>query len=42
MSIHIEYDPGGNTRAERFDNALAAAERDLEFVLKHLKAANSE
>jgi L-ribulose-5-phosphate 3-epimerase len=36
ISIHIEYDPGGSTRVERIDNALAAAERDLAFVRKHL------
>jgi len=38
MSIHIEYDPGGNTRSERIDNALAAAQRDVAFVRKHLAA----
>jgi len=36
VSVHIEYDPGGSTRLERIDNNLAAAERDLAFVRKHL------
>lgn len=36
LSIHIEYDPGGSTRSERIDNALAAAQRDVAFVKKHL------
>jgi len=36
LSVHIEYDPGGSTRPERIDNSLAAAERDLAFVRKHL------
>jgi sugar phosphate isomerase/epimerase len=39
VSIHIEYDPGGSTRPERIDNALAAAQRDIGFVRKHLAAA---
>lgn len=38
VSVHIEYDPGGRTRAERIDNNLAAAERDIGFVRKHLAA----
>lgn len=37
ISLHIEYDPGGSTRLERIDNSLAAAERDLNFVRKHLE-----
>lgn len=37
VSLHIEYDPGGATRVERFDNSLAAAERDLSFLRKQLK-----
>jgi hypothetical protein len=36
--VHIEYDPGGRTRAEKIDNNLAAAERDIAFVRKHLAA----
>lgn len=36
LSVHIEYDPGGKTRVERIDNALAAATRDIAFVRKHL------
>lgn len=39
ISIHIEYDPGGSTRVERIDNSLAAAERDIAFVRKHLAQA---
>jgi sugar phosphate isomerase/epimerase len=39
ISIHIEYDPGGKTPVERIDNNLAAAERDLAFIRKHLAAA---
>lgn len=36
LSIHIEYNPGGSTRSERIDNSLAAAQRDVAFVRKHL------
>lgn len=36
LSVHIEYNPGGSTRVERIDNALAAAQRDVSFVRKHL------
>lgn len=32
VSLHIEYDPGGKTRVERFENSLAAAERDLKIL----------
>jgi sugar phosphate isomerase/epimerase len=39
ISLHIEYDPGGATPAERFENSLAAAERDLTFLRKQLTAA---
>ena len=39
ISIHIEYDPGGNTPVERIDNALAAAQKDVAFVRQHLAAA---
>lgn len=40
VSVHIEYDPGGSTRPERIDNALAAAQRDIAFVRKNLHAAS--
>jgi L-ribulose-5-phosphate 3-epimerase len=36
ISLHIEYDPGGATRTERYDKALAAAARDLQFLRKNL------
>jgi L-ribulose-5-phosphate 3-epimerase len=39
LSVHIEYDPGGSTRLERSDNSLAAAERDIGFVRRHLAEA---
>jgi len=39
ISIHIEYDPGGSTHLERIDNSLAAAQRDVAFVRKHLSNA---
>lgn len=39
VSLHIEYDPGGATKAARFENSFAAAERDLAFVRKHWEAA---
>jgi sugar phosphate isomerase/epimerase len=32
ISLHIEYDPGGANKMARFDNSLAAAERDLKFL----------
>jgi L-ribulose-5-phosphate 3-epimerase len=32
ISLHIEYDPGGATKTERYDRSLAAAERDLRFL----------
>ena len=41
LSIHIEYDPGGSTRIERLENSLAAAQRDVEFVRRHLAEAAS-
>lgn len=37
ISLHIEYDPGGKTRAAQFENSLAAAERDLTFLRRHLE-----
>lgn len=39
ISIHLEYDPGGKTRPERIDNNLAAAQKDVAFVKRHLEAA---
>lgn len=39
MSLHIEYDPGGRTAADRLDNALVAAQRDLSFLRQHLDRA---
>ena len=41
LSVHIEYDPGGSTRPERIDNSLAAAQRDVAFVRRHLAQAAS-
>jgi sugar phosphate isomerase/epimerase len=41
ISLHIEYDPGGATPAERFDNSLSAAQRDLKFLRERL-AANAD
>jgi sugar phosphate isomerase/epimerase len=37
ISLHIEYDPGGGSKTARFDNSLAAAERDLKFLRKQLE-----
>jgi L-ribulose-5-phosphate 3-epimerase len=39
VSLHIEYDVGGKTKAARLDNALAAARKDLDYLRKHLTAA---
>lgn len=39
ISVHIEYDPGGSTRPERIDRALAAAQKDIAFVRQHLTGA---
>jgi sugar phosphate isomerase/epimerase len=39
ISIHIEYDPGGSTPVERIHNALAAAQKDVSFVRRHLAEA---
>ena len=39
VSLHIEYDVGGKTRAARLDNALAAARKNLDFLRKQLAAA---
>jgi L-ribulose-5-phosphate 3-epimerase len=39
ISLHIEYDPGGSTKAARFENSLAAATRDLQFLKQQLREA---
>lgn len=39
ISVHIEYPIPGSTRAEQFDNCLAAARRDVDFVTTQLKRA---
>ncbi len=39
ISLHIEYDPGGSTKTARYDNSLAAAQRDLKFLREHLAKA---
>ncbi len=38
ISLHIEYDPGGNTRAEKIERTLQAAKRDLEVLRRLLTA----
>lgn len=38
ISLHIEYDPGGKTKAERYDRAFEAANRDWTFLRGHLEA----
>ncbi len=38
ISMHIEYDPGGKTKTERYDRALEAAARDLRFLRGRLSA----
>ncbi len=42
LSLHIEYDPGGTTRAARFENSFAAAQRDLEFLGKQWQAVQAK
>jgi sugar phosphate isomerase/epimerase len=42
ISLHIEYDPGGATPAERFENSLSAAECDLDFLRDQLRTASGE
>ena len=37
ISLHLEYDVGGKTRAARENNILAALHRDLQFLKKHLR-----
>ena len=39
ISVHIEYAIEGSTKVERFDNCLAAAERDLAFIKRELQRA---
>jgi sugar phosphate isomerase/epimerase len=39
ISLHIEYDPGGSTRATRLENSLTAAQRDLKFLREQLDMA---
>lgn len=39
ISLHIEYDPGGSGKADRFEKSFLAAERDLKFLRKELAAA---
>jgi sugar phosphate isomerase/epimerase len=39
LSLHIEYDVGGKTKAERLDNGLTAAQKDLRFLRKQIAAA---
>lgn len=39
VSLHIEYDPGGANKADRFEKSFLAAERDLTFLRGQLKAA---
>jgi sugar phosphate isomerase/epimerase len=36
VSLHIEYDPGGKSPTERYDRALEAAARDLQFLRARL------
>jgi sugar phosphate isomerase/epimerase len=36
ISLHIEYDPGGSTKTERYDRSLSAADNDLKFLRTHL------
>jgi L-ribulose-5-phosphate 3-epimerase len=39
ISVHIEFPIAGTTPVERFDNCLAAAQRELEFVRSQLARA---
>lgn len=38
ISLHIEYDPGGKTKTEKYDRAMVAAQRDWAFLKRHLEA----
>lgn len=40
ISLHIEYDPGGDTREARYQRSLAAAEHDLGFLRRQLELAS--
>lgn len=40
LSLHIEYDPGGKTKAERFDRSFEAAARDLKFLREQLRGTH--
>ena len=39
LSLHIEYDPGGKSKTERYDKALEAGARDLKYLKEQLRAA---
>jgi L-ribulose-5-phosphate 3-epimerase len=39
ISVHIEFPISGNTPVERFDNCLAAAQREVAFVKSQLERA---
>lgn len=39
ISIHLEYEIAGRTKAEKEDNTLTAAQRDLEFVKARMQEA---
>jgi L-ribulose-5-phosphate 3-epimerase len=39
ISLHIEYDPGGSSKADRFEKSFLAAERDLKFLRAQLRTA---
>jgi len=41
VSLHIEYNPGGSTKTERYDRSLDAAARDLRFLRDHWQGAGS-
>lgn len=41
ISLHIEYDPGGSTKTQRYDRALEAAAADLRFLRKQLQEASA-
>jgi len=37
ISLHIEYNPGGKTKNERYDRAMEAARRDWAVLKRHLE-----
>jgi sugar phosphate isomerase/epimerase len=39
ISLHLEYDVAGETRAAKENNILAALHRDLEFLKARLREA---